>query len=70
MGNVKTPVIPWTDDLTLVKALILADYQGRGDPGQIVVIRKGQPSIYVSAEQLFNGYDLPLEAGDRIQIRP
>ena len=70
VGNVKTPLIPWTEDLTLVHALIAADYQGAGDPGQIVLMRNGQPANYISARQLLNGFDLPLRAGDRIEVRP
>jgi hypothetical protein len=70
VGNVKTPNIPWTADLTLSQALIAAEYQGQGDPGQITVFRSGQPPIRVTANELLQGQDMPLEAGDRIDIRP
>ena len=70
VGNVKTPVIPWTVDLTLAKALIVAEYQGAGDPAQITILRKGRPSQIVTAKQLLSGYDVPLQIGDRIEIRP
>jgi hypothetical protein len=69
VGNVRTPVIPWTDDLTLVKALIQAEYLGQGDPSQISIVRAGQQSIYVSARQLFDGFDMALEPGDRVEVR-
>src|SRR5579885_3198632 len=41
VGNVRNPSIPWTQDLTLRRALIEADYRGPGDPNQIVVLRNG-----------------------------
>lgn len=69
-GNVKTPMIPWTKDLTLVKAILTAQYQGVGDPGQISVRRGRQPPIIVDPRKLLQGEDMPLQAGDRIEIRP
>ena len=70
VGNVQTPTIPWTEDLTLAKALIIANYRGPRDPSQFIIRRNGQPAINVSARQLLNGYDLPLAAGDRVEVRP
>jgi hypothetical protein len=70
VGDVKTPVIPWTDDLTLAKAIIAAEYQGLGDPSQIVLRRSGRPPYFVSPRQLLSGYDLPLKPGDHIEVRP
>jgi hypothetical protein len=69
VGNVRNPVLPWSDDLTLVKALIAADYLGQGDPGSIVILRTGQAPVRVNAKQLFNGYDMALEPGDRVEVR-
>jgi hypothetical protein len=69
VGDVKTHVIPWTEDLTLINALIAAEYQGVGDPSQITVVRDGQPTV-VSPRQLLRGEDMALQAGDRIEIRP
>src|SRR4051812_35715807 len=43
VGDVKSHVIPWTDELTLAKALVAAEYQGFGDPSSINVVRNGQP---------------------------
>jgi hypothetical protein len=69
VGNVKNPIIPWTDDLTLIKAIVAADYLGEGDPGQIALLRNGQPTKSFTAKQLLGGFDLPLLAGDRIEVR-
>jgi hypothetical protein len=69
VGNVKTPVIPWTVDLTLAKALIAAEYQGANDPTQFTILRNGRPPQIVTAKQLLSGFDVPLQIGDRIEIR-
>ncbi len=70
VGNVRTPMIPWSEDLTLAKALVAADYLGAGDPSRIVLLRTGQPPTFISAKQLLAGFDLPLLSGDRIEVRP
>lgn len=70
VGNVRNPSIPWTEDLTLRRALVEADYLGQGDPGQIVVVRNGQAPKILTAKQLLGGYDMPLLAGDRVEVRP
>lgn len=70
VGNVKTPLVPWTQDLTLAKAILMAEYRGTGDPGQITVRRAGQAPIVVDPKKLLQGEDMPLQAGDRVEIRP
>lgn len=70
IGNVQTPAVPWTADLTLTKAIIAAEYHGAGDPSDIIVTRQGQPALHVRPQQLLQGQDMPLEAGDQIELRP
>jgi hypothetical protein len=70
VGNVKTPVVPWTQDLTLSKAIIAAEYRGAKDPDEIIVQRKGQEPLHIHPQQLLRGEDMPLQAGDQIEIRP
>src|SRR5215212_6655960 len=41
-GNVKNRSVPWVEDLTLAKALLLAEYQALWDPHQISITRRGQ----------------------------
>ena len=69
IGPVRYPNIPWTPDLTLARALVIADYVNPGDPSQIIVTRNGE-NIPVAPRKLLQGQDLPLLAGDRIEIRP
>jgi hypothetical protein len=70
MGNVKNPVVPWAKDLTLTKTLVAADYRGAKDPSEIIVQRKGQEPLHIRAQQLLEGQDMPMEAGDQIEIKP
>lgn len=70
VGNVHQPIVPWTEGLTLAQALVTASYQGQADPGQFRIYRPGQPPVTISSKELLGGRDLPLEAGDRVEIRP
>src|SRR2546427_7611974 len=42
IGAVRNPLVPWTEDLTLAKALAAADYYARGNPREIIIVRNGQ----------------------------
>ena len=68
MGPVRNPLVPWTQDLTLAKALVASDYYGKSNPREIVIVRSGQP-MPVDPKQLLAGEDVPLEAGDVVHIR-
>jgi hypothetical protein len=68
-GEVRNSVIPWTEDLTLAKAIVAADFTSRHDPRLIRVIRDGRP-IEIRPSALLNGRDMPLLPGDLIQVLP
>jgi len=68
LGPVRNPTIPWTNELTLAKALIAADYFGRTDPSEILVVRNGQATTH-DPKKLLNGEDVPLQPRDIIEIR-
>ena len=69
IGPVRNPLVPWTQELTLARALVEADYYNKDNPKEILIVRNGQP-IPVDPKQLLAGEDIPLEAGDVVQIRP
>jgi len=69
LGPVRQPVVEWTETLTLAEALVAAGYQGARDPRLILVHRAGQ-QIRVDPRRLLQGADLPLQAGDTVEIRP
>ena len=68
VGPVHNPVIPWKEDLTLAKAIIAAGYSGLADPREIVIKRNGQ-EIRIESSQLLGGEDVPLQAGDVVEIK-
>ena len=59
-GQVKNSLVPWTVDLTVAKAIVLADYFGAKDPQHISILRNGQP-IAVDPKGLLRGEDVPLQ---------
>ena len=67
-GPVRHPRVPWTEELTLARALATAEYTGTFDPRTIKVIRKGQ-TYPIDVKRLLRGLeDPPLEAGDLIEL--
>jgi hypothetical protein len=68
-GPVRNSVIPWTEDLTLAKAILAADYTGYLRPRLIRVTRKGE-TTEVKTSELLNGLVMPLESGDILEVVP
>jgi hypothetical protein len=69
-GPVRHPVIAWTEDLTLARALVAAEYTGLRDPREIFVIRQGVAHP-VNLPALLKGQeDPPLAPGDIVEVRP
>ena len=66
-GDVKNPVVPWKDGLSLANAILAAEYQSRVDPREIVVTRKGE-SFRLDPNELLHGADMTLEPGDVVDI--
>ncbi len=68
VGEVRNPVVRWTADLTLAKAVVAADYYGSVDPTEIVIQREGQENRY-DPKTLLGGQDVQLEPNDVILLR-
>src|SRR6188508_2420750 len=66
-GPVNTPVLPWTEDLTLAKAIVQAEYTAPGEPAEVLLVRSGR-AFRLELQQLFSGHDVPLQPGDIIQL--
>lgn len=66
IGQVQTPTIPWSEGLTLAQGIVQARYTGK-DPKQIMIVRNGQ-AVPVDPKELLKGEDVPLVAGDLVQI--
>jgi hypothetical protein len=68
-GQVRNSIVPWTEGLTVTKALAAAEYYGRTDPAAIIVVHNGIGRRY-EPKQVLTGPELPLTAGDMVQIIP
>jgi len=68
VGDVHNHILPWTEDLTVARAVIAAGYAGRVDPRVILIVRNAQ-EIRIDPRQLLGGEDVPLESGDVLEIR-
>ena len=66
-GEVRNRVVPWTEGMTLAKAIMAADYCGAADPGQIIVVHNGI-ARRIELQQLMSGVDVPLQPGDIVQL--
>ena len=69
VGPVQFPTVDWQEGLTLVEALVQARYALPGEP-RIVVVTRGQEHAQFTAKQLLKGEDIPLQAGDVVELRP
>ncbi len=68
-GEVRNHVVPWTEGMTLAKALVAADYFGNTDPAQIIILHNGIGKR-VEPRKLLSGEDIPLQAGDVVYLAP
>ena len=68
-GDVRNHVVPWTEGMTLAKALVAADYLGTADPAQIIILHNGI-GTRVEPKQLLSGIDIPLQPGDVVHLMP
>ena len=67
-GAVKNPVVPWTQDLTVARAIIAADYYGSGDPREIIMVRQGI-ATRIDPNKLLTGDDPLVQPGDILELR-
>jgi hypothetical protein len=67
LGEVRNAVIPWTADLTLARVIVAANYYGKTDPRLVIIQRNGQELRY-DPNELLNGQDVPVQAGDVVEI--
>ena len=69
IGNVRNPDVPWAEGLTLAQAIVAAGCYDQRDPREVVLIRRGE-RIAIDTKILLRGDDVPVEAGDTIEIHP
>jgi len=69
LGQVVKAVIPWSDGLTLARAIVFAGYYAPTTPRAIIIHRKGQ-MIPIDVNGLVKGEDFAVEAGDIVELQP
>ena len=69
LGAVQRSQVPWVVGLTLAQAIATANYTGDVAPRHIIITRQGE-SAALEAKVLLDGTDIPLEAGDVIELGP
>ena len=67
-GNVRHPILPWTEDLTVTRAIVQADYIGQRKPLTISIMRQGERLFVDPARLLLGIIDPWLEAGDILEL--
>jgi hypothetical protein len=55
------------EGLTLAQAIATANYTARGNPQEILLLRRGE-NASIDPRDLLNGHDVPLEPGDTITL--
>jgi hypothetical protein len=69
-GQVESPVVPWTEDMTVTRAIVAAHYTGFMNPSAVRVLRNGQVVQQFQGVDLLRGRDAPLQSGDVVQLAP
>lgn len=69
IGPVANPILPWQEGVTLIRAIVAAQYTLPGDP-KFIAVQRGLEQQQFNAQQLLRGNDFPLMPGDVIILRP
>jgi hypothetical protein len=67
-GNVLNSMVPWTEDLTVAKAILTAEYLGVRDPVSISIRRDGELFFVNQTWLLLGAVDPWLEPGDILEL--
>ena len=67
LGAVKNPVLPWSEGLTLARALVEAEYEKTTAPSALTIFRNNEP-LRIDVQQVLQGADYPLFPGDIVFI--
>jgi hypothetical protein len=68
IGPVENPIVPWTDGLTLARAILTAVYQSQQDP-VMILIKRSNEEVQIQPSRLLNGGDFPLRPGDIVELQ-
>jgi hypothetical protein len=69
LGQVQVPRIPWTEGLTLAQGIVAAHWTPPQEP-RLILLKRGNDRLEITAEQLLSGEDVPLRPGDIVELLP
>ncbi len=67
-GNVRNKVVPWTEGLTLARAIVTAEYLGTMDPREIILVHRGIASR-IDPKKLLEQEGPTMQPGDIVELR-
>lgn len=68
IGPVENPIVPWSNGLTLARAIVTAVYHSQTDP-TLIIVKRAHQEIQIEPSRLLNGGDFPLLPDDIIQFQ-
>ena len=69
LGPVLNPVVPWSEGLTLARAIVAARWSGLQDPHLIVLMRDGE-RVELNPAEALAAANMPLFPGDTVELVP
>jgi hypothetical protein len=69
LGPVQESKVPWVAGLTLAQAVATANYLDSDPPKKIIITTRDGQSATLSGRILLTGVDVPLEAGDTVELK-
>ena len=67
-GNVSNSLVPWAEGMTLAKAIFEAHYNDTHHDPRMIILRRGVETMQITPDDLINGGDVPVKAGDVIEL--
>lgn len=67
-GNVNNSLVPWQEGMTLAKAISEAHYNDIHNDPRMIILRRGVETMQITPNELLNGGDVPVKAGDVIEL--
>ena len=67
-GNVRNKIVPWTEGLTLARAIVTAEYLGTMDPREIILVHRGIASR-IDPKKLLEQEGPTVQPGDIVELR-
>lgn len=68
VGEVRNPVVPWIEGLSLTQAIIAAQHAGPRSPRAVILRHGAESATFETGFVMQNGHTILLEPGDVIEL--